>query len=206
MTEVRVAAAQFATTTDLGVNLETCLRAIDTAAREGADLVVLPEFANHISVYESAEHCREVAVDLGGDFLAACAERAASTAMHVVVTVTLRRADAVTVTNVMFGPGGELLGTSDKQILMGNERAFLAAGEVRAPVIDTAIGPIGMYSCMDGVTSETPRGLAVQGARLLTNSLNSFALDEAALHIPVRAAENEVFVVAANKVGPLLPA
>jgi hypothetical protein len=39
----------------------------------------------------------------------------------------------------------------------------------------------------------------------LLNSLNSFALDEAALHIPVRAVENGVFVVAANKVGPLLP-
>jgi predicted amidohydrolase len=40
----------------------------------------------------------------------------------------------------------------------------------------------------------------------MLNSLNSFALDEAALHIPVRAVENGVFVVAANKVGPLLPA
>jgi predicted amidohydrolase len=40
----------------------------------------------------------------------------------------------------------------------------------------------------------------------LLNSLNSFAEDEASLHIPVRAAENRVFVVAANKVGALIPA
>lgn len=58
---------------------------------------------------------------------------------------------------------------------------------------------------MDGVINETPRGLALRGARVLLNSLNSFALDEAALHVPVRAAENKVFVVGANKVGSLVP-
>lgn len=58
---------------------------------------------------------------------------------------------------------------------------------------------------MDGVIFETPRGLALRGAQVLGNSLNSFALDEASLHVPVRAAENRVFVVAANKVGPLVP-
>ena len=58
---------------------------------------------------------------------------------------------------------------------------------------------------MDGVVCETPRGLALSGADILCNSLNSFALDEASLHVPVRAAENRVFVVAANKCGPLIP-
>jgi predicted amidohydrolase len=52
---------------------------------------------------------------------------------------------------------------------------------------------------------ETPRGLAVRGAQILCNSLNSFAFDEASLHIPIRAPENKVFVVSANKVGALVP-
>ena len=46
----------------------------------------------------------------------------------------------------------------------------------------------------------------LRGATLLLNSLNSFALDEASLHVPVRAAENKVWLVACCKVGPLLPA
>jgi nitrilase len=58
---------------------------------------------------------------------------------------------------------------------------------------------------MDGVINETPRCLSLRGAQLLCNSLNSFASDEGSLHIPVRAAENKVFVAAANKVGPLIP-
>jgi predicted amidohydrolase len=58
---------------------------------------------------------------------------------------------------------------------------------------------------MDGVIYETPHSLDLRGAQVVCNSLNSFAPDEGNLHIPVRAAENKVFVVAANKVGPLVP-
>ena len=41
--------------------------------------------------------------------------------------------------------------------------------------------------------------------QLFCDSLNSFALDEASLHVPARAPENKVFLVAANKIGPLIP-
>lgn len=203
---LRVAAAQFASTSDLDENLATCVRMLDEAAATGADLIVFPEFANHISVYSSAEHCRAVAVALDGAWLAALRARVAEHGVHLVVTVTVPRdADRVTVTNVLIDPAGDVVATADKNTLMGNERAYLGGAAAANPLAETAFGPVGLYSCMDGVTFETPRGFAVRGARILTNSLNSFALDEAALHIPVRAVENGVFVVAANKVGPLLP-
>ncbi len=205
--KLRVAAAQFASTADVEENLATCLRMLDNAAETGADLVVFGEFANHISVYENDAHCRSVAVGLDGPWLGEVRSRTAHHGLHLTITVTVPRPDdRVTVTNVMIGPDGSIVSTADKQTLMGNERAFLSGGFEANPVADTPFGPVGMYSCMDGVTFETPRGFAVRGARLLTNSLNSFALDEAALHIPVRAVENGVFVVAANKIGPLLPA
>ena len=204
---LRVAAVQFATGTDLDENLATCLRMLDVAAAEGAELVVMPEFCNHLSVYESQEHCRSVAVSLDGPWLGTLARRSAEHGVYTSLTVTVPRdGDRVTATNVLLSPNGEVAATADKQTLMGNERAYLSAGAEMSPVADTAFGPVGLYSCMDGVTFEVPRTFAVRGARLLLNSLNSFALDEARLHIPVRAAENGVFVVAANKVGPLLPA
>lgn len=180
---------------------------MDAAVAEGADLVVMPEFCNHLSVYESGEHCRSVAVSLDGPWLGALAQRSAEHGVYTSLTVTVLRADdRVTATNVLVDPEGRVAATADKQMLMGNERAHLSAGAEVSPVADTAFGPVGLYSCMDGVTFEVPRTFAVRGARLLLNSLNSFAIDEASLHIPVRAAENGVFVVAANKVGPLLPA
>ncbi len=201
-----MAAAQFAVGTDLDANLATCVRMLDEAAATGAELVVLPEFCNHLSVYDGPEHCREVAVPLDGDWIGTLARRVAHHRMYAALAVTVPRIGGrVTVTSVLIDPDGEITATADKQMLMGNERAYLSAGERPAAVAGTAFGPVGLYACMDGVTFETPRALAVSGARLLCNSLNSFARDEASLHVPVRAAENGVWVAAANKVGSLLP-
>ena len=83
---------------------------------------------------------------------------------------------------------------------------FLERASSVCQIVDLPIGRVGLYACMDGVINETPRGLALRGAQILCNSLNSFARDEANLHIPVRAPENHVFIVAANKVDPLIPA
>jgi predicted amidohydrolase len=204
--QIRVAAGQFAATTDLTENLASCLRLIDEAAANDAGLIVLPEFANHLSVYESLDHCRRVAVELDGDWMSMISQRARALEIGVSLAVTIPRDDRVTITNVLFDAAGEIIATADKQTLMGNERTYLTGGTSGSALADTRYGPVGIYACMDGVTFETPRTFAVRGARLLLNSLNSFALDEAALHIPVRAVENGVFVVAANKVGPLLPA
>lgn len=225
---IRVAAAQFATGMDVTENLATVLRMIDQAAQTKPDVLVLPEFCNHASWYHDTEYAYQVAVDLDGDFLAAVGERARHYGMMIMVNVTLRRpltpqpplpqggrgsqapqqqieTKKITGTNVLFGRDGSIIAVSDKQVLMGNENNFLSKATAVCPDIDLPFGRVGLYSCMDGVINETPRGLALRGARVLFNSLNSFALDEASLHVPVRAAENKVFVVAANKVGSLVP-
>jgi len=203
---LRVAAAQFAVGLDLEANLAACLRALDGAAQGGAELVVLPEFCNHLSWYDDAAHCYRVSLDLDGPFLAAIAKRARQIGAYVVVNCTLRRGgDAASGSSLMFSPAGKLLGVSDKQVLMGHENDFLRRAEAAGPLLQAGGARVAMYSCMDGVISETPRCLALRGAQVLCNSLNSFAFDEASLHVPVRAAENRVFVVAANKVGPLVP-
>jgi len=206
MPSTRVAAVQFAVTEDVADNLATCLRMIDRAAAEGAQVVVLPEFCNHVSWYDDREHARRMAQTLDGEFVAALAAKVREHGIHLMANLTLNREDGRTTgSNILFGPDGQILGVTDKQVLMGSERDHLDPAVAPSPVIDTAIGRVGLYSCMDGVINETPRLLAVQGAQILLNSLNSFALDEASLHVPVRAVENRVWVVAANKVGPLVP-
>ncbi|WP_433655023.1 nitrilase-related carbon-nitrogen hydrolase [Nocardia sp. CA-128927] len=203
----RVAAAQLAAGTDVAVNLDACLRMIDEAATAAAELVVLPEFCNHLSWYADRAHAHRTACTVGDPFLTAIAQRARRHRLYVKIGVTLARAGGRTTgTGLLFGPDGELLGESDKQMLMGAENDYLDPGQSESPVIATPLGRIGMYACMEGVINEVTRSLALRGAQLLLNSLNSFAIDEASLHIPVRAAENRVWVVAANKVGPLLPA
>ncbi|GIV83343.1 MAG: amidohydrolase [Candidatus Roseilinea sp.] len=202
----RIAALQFATGEDVARNLATCLRMIDAAAAHKPHLMVLPEFCNHMAWYADQEHAQRVAVALDGEFLAAIGERARRHRCFIKINCTVRRAgDGVTGTNILFAPDGEPIAIGDKQVLMGNENNFLTPARACTPVVQTPIGRLGMYCCMDGVIPEVARGLALRGAQILLNSLNSFALDEASLHVPVRAAENKCFVVAANKVGWLVP-
>lgn len=203
---IRAAAAQFHVGSDVEANLATCLRMLDKAAAMAPDLVVLPEFCNHLSWYDDADHCQRVSLQLDGGFLAAIARKARELKAYVVIGVTLRRPGGkVTGSNLLYSPRGKLLGLSDKQVLIGHENDFLERATEPGAVVDTELGRLGLYMCMDGVINETPRCLALRGSDIILNSLNSFAPDEGSLHIPVRAAENKVFVVAANKVGPLVP-
>lgn len=203
---VRVAAVQFPIGTDREANLDTCRRMIDAAAAEGAELVVLPEFCNFPSWYDDDEHARLVAVRAGDAWLDGIAERAATHDAFVMVNATRVDDDgAVYGSNFLYAPDGSLAGMTDKQVLMGGESLHISPSVRLTPLVQAPFAPVGLYSCMDGVINETPRVLSLRGARILCNSLNSFAADEATLHVPVRAAENRVFVVAANKVGPLVP-
>lgn len=203
---VRVAATQFHVGADIEANLTACLHWLDEASQCRPHLVVLPEFCNHLSWYEDKQHCFDVSVRLDGPFLAAIADKAREHGFHVVVNCTVQREDgSATGSSLLYSPVGELLADNTKQIYIGHENDFLARAQTEGPVVATGLGRLGLYACMDGVINETPRCLALNGAQLMLNSLNSFATDEASLHIPVRAAENKVYVVAANKVGPLVP-
>lgn len=206
MTTIRAAAAQFEIGGDPAENLDTVLRMIEAAAAERPDVLVLPEFCNHRSIYDSGEHAWQVAIDLDGPWVTAVGEAAARHRCWIHLNCTVRREPGrITNTNLLLSAEGRLAAANDKTVLMGAEGEFLSPADTPAELVEAPFGWIGTYACMDGVIAEVPRGLVVRGAQLLLNSLNSFALDEASLHIPVRAAENKVWVVAACKVGPLLP-
>jgi deaminated glutathione amidase len=211
----RVAAAQYGVERDLEENRLQALAAIHQAAALGVQVLVLPEFCNHAAWYDSQQHAWSVALDLDGDWLQSVAAAAANANMFVQVNVSRRssatdEAAPLFASNVLVGPsvvpaGSTIIAVSNKSVLMGNENTYFTKAESPNPVVDLPMGRVGLYACMEGVVTEPPRHLAVQGAALLLNSLNSFALDEASLHVPVRAAENGVWVVAACKVGPLVP-
>lgn len=204
--EVRVASLQYGATTDVARNLAKTLELIDIAGAEGADVAITVEFANHVSWYEDREQVHAAAIKLDGEWVEKVGAKAKEHEMWIVLNGIVERSpDKVTGTNLMFSPAGELVGESSKQVLMGSERDHFDPGDEVTPLIETPLGATGMYSCMDGVIAETPRSLAVRGARVMLNTVNSFAPDEAALHVPVRAAENKVWVVSANKVDFLVP-
>ena len=149
---VRVAVAQFHVGTDLEVNLATCLRMLDEAAQCQPDLVVLPEFCNHLSWYRDREHCYEVSVALNGPFLDAIAAKAVAHRCHVVVNCTVQRVGGkATGSSLLYSPEGKLLADNTKQIYIGHENDFLDKATSEAPIVDTGLGKLGLYACMDGV-------------------------------------------------------
>ncbi|MCB1710691.1 MAG: carbon-nitrogen hydrolase family protein, partial [Halioglobus sp.] len=158
---IRVAAAQFHVGADIEANLATCLHWLDEASRCRPDLVVLPEFCNHLSWYADRQHCIDVSVELDGPFLAAIAARARELGIHVVVNCTVRRPDgSATGSSLLYSPAGELLADNTKQIYIGHENDFLEPASAEGPVVRTALGRLGLYACMDGVINEPPRCLA----------------------------------------------
>jgi len=210
---LRAAAAQFAVGSDVTENLATARRMIRTAADQGAELIVLPEFCNHLSIYRDAEHAWEVAITTDGEWVEEMAAVARERGVWVQFNATVRRSPAtasaprpwITNTNFVLDDHGVVVSVTDKTVLMGAEGEFLTPADHPSAPIDSPFGLLGSYACMDGIVPEVPRAIAARGARVLLNSLNSFALDEASVHIPVRAAENRSWVIACCKVGPLLP-
>lgn len=198
---VRVAVVQLGIGEDQARNLRHCVGWIAKAATVAAQLVVLPEFCNYPSFYRDQQDAWRQAVALDGPFPRGIAAAAAEHGCYVSVTVSLR-GDAeprVWDSQLLYSPEGRLVARHDKEVLFGQENDYLTPGTRPARVVETPLGRLGLYSCMDGVVPETPRVPALRGAQVLLNSLNSCARDEGELHIPVRAAENHVWVAAANK-------
>src|SRR6478609_3872718 len=204
--EVRVAALQYGVTTDVEANLAKALRMIDLAAAEKPDVVITVEFANHVSWYDNRDQVLAAAITMDGPWVTQVGAKAKEHGVWIMLNGIVRReGERVTGSNLLFNPDGDLVNQSSKQVLMGSERDHFDPGNEVTPIANTPFGTTGMYSCMDGVIMETPRSLAVRGARVMLNTINSFAPDEATLHVPVRAAENKVWVVSANKVDFLVP-
>lgn len=202
---VRVATAQFETGKDKDRVLSEILDLIDAAARGGAALAHFQECCNYPTSYDDREHAWREAITIPGPMFDAISERARRHGIHVSFNAAVRGAfpDAYMV-NHLIGPDGAYIGGNKKQILMWLEREAFCPSDEENQVFDTAIGRIGLISCMDGLIPETSRTLACQGAEIILNSLCSNGVDEAHFHIPARSAENGIFMVYANRIGDMV--
>jgi predicted amidohydrolase len=202
---VRVAAAQFRTGKDADRVLAQMLHLIDEAAAGDADLVHFQETCNYPTSYDSREHAWQEAITIPGPMIDAISARARQHGIHVSFNAAVRGEFPVAwMVNHLIGPDGSYIGGNKKQVLMWIERDAFSPSDEENQVFDTAIGRIGLISCMDGLVPETTRTLACQGADIVLNSLCSNGLDEAHFHIPARSAENGIFMIAANRIGDMV--
>jgi predicted amidohydrolase len=90
-------------------------------------------------------------------------------------------------TGVMFGRKGEVACHYHKQFLATHDQNWFAFGERGCPVVDTDLGRIGLLICFDGRIPEIFRAMAMQGAEVIVDMANFFAMDQADMWGPARS-------------------
>ncbi|WP_152052815.1 carbon-nitrogen hydrolase family protein [Tautonia marina] len=204
METVRVAAVQM--DVKLGNregNLRAILDQIASATGAGARLVVFPECALSGYVFESRDEAMMAAEAIDGPSLGAIASRCAERGVFAVVGMLERDGDRLFNACALVGPDG--LVASYRKIhlpFLGVDR-FVDPGDRPFEVVEAAGLRLGMHICYDGSFPESGRVMTLLGADVLVWPTNwPTRAEPTAEHFPiVRAMENAVYVMAANRVG-----
>lgn len=169
------------------------------------DLLVLPESTFPAYVLGDAD-IDDAQVE---DALTAMRQIAREHACTIVAGVALRQEGVLYNSAVAIDRDGSLAGVADKAFLWHFDRKWFAPAETLAPVA-TSVGKLGLFVCADGRMPGIARALVDRGAEMLvmptawvTGGRDPSSLEnvQADLLARVRAFENNVVLVAANKCG-----
>ena len=201
----RAAAVQtLAALGDFEHNIALATKFTEDAVRQGAELIVFPECMDTGYLFDSPEHCRELAETIpDGPFVAALADLSRKHGVYIASGVTEWDNDRRQIFNsgVMFDRKGEVACHYHKQFLATHDQNWFCFGERGCPVVDTDLGRIGLLICFDGRIPEIFRSMALQGAEVIVDMANFFAMDQADMWGPARSYENGLWLVAATKAG-----
>jgi len=101
---------------------------------------------------------------------------------------------------VIVGPGG-FLDRYRKVHLFFREKEIFSPGDLAFPVVDIGHAKVGVLICFDHFFPEAARTLALSGAQVIAHPANLVMPLFAQLTMRVRALENRVFTVTANRIG-----
>jgi len=188
---------------DLDANIAILRQQTKEAVRQGAQLVVFPECMNSGYLFDSKAHCRKIAEPTNGLYVQAMADLCRQHGIHIASGFTELDEDGEKIFNsgLLLDSKGELILHYHKQFLATHDQNWFEFGERGCPVVDTELGRIGLLICFDGRIPEITRALALQGAEVIVDMANFFAMDQADLWVPARAYENGVWFLAATKAG-----
>lgn len=166
-----------------------------------ADLWVLPELCTTGYQFASAVEVEELAEPVpGGPTTTALSALARGLGCHIAAGVAERHRDRIYNVAVLVGPGG-LVARYRKVHLFSQEKRWFAPGDLPFPVADLGPAKVGLMVCYDHLFPEAARSLALQGAEVIAHPANLVMLGLAQLTMRVRAIENRVFTVTANRIG-----
>ncbi|MEJ2008832.1 MAG: carbon-nitrogen hydrolase family protein [Acidobacteriota bacterium] len=200
---MRVAAVQMdVKILDKEHNLRRVLENLESAAREGAELVVFPECVLTGYCFTSREEALPVAETVPGPSTEKIAAAAKRLGVAAVVGMLERVDGDVFNVAVVITPEG-IQGSHRKIHLpyLGIDR-YDAPGDVPFPVFQAGPARVGVNICFDCSFPEAGRVLKLKGSQILAIPTNWPVGSDTWAHIPkVRAIENHLYVVAADRVG-----
>jgi deaminated glutathione amidase len=213
---MRAAAIQLNSTNDKARNLELAARLVRDAARDGAELVVLPEKWNLLGAATELEAGAEELED--GASIDAAREWARELGIHLVAGSIAERvagAERLFNTSALIDPSGRLAAVYRKIHMFDVEVGGVTYRESEheqpgEEIVTASAGAVevGLSVCYDLRFPELYRILAVRGARLITVP-SAFTLatgrDHWEILVRARAIENQAFLIAPDQVGEAPP-
>lgn len=170
-----------------------------------ADLIVLPELFTSGYFFQSTEHVAQVAEEIPeGRSTERLETWARATGATLVAGLAERAGDQFFNSAVVVAPEG-YMGTYRKVHLYYEEKKHFAPGDLGFPVFDVTDREgrdyrLGVMVCFDWFFPESARSLALRGADVIAHPSN-LVRPNCPRAMPIRALENHVFTVTANRYG-----
>lgn len=169
MTPVRVVCCELAPVVgDLDGNLARAAAAVDAAVAAGAQVVVLPELVTSGYCFASPAQARSVAIPADHPALLGWGVGAAV----VIGGFAELGEDGLLANSAVLVDEGGVRAVYRKTHLWDRESLFFTPGTEPAPVVETAVGRIGVMICYDLEFPEMTRSVALRGADLLAVPTN----------------------------------
>jgi len=184
-----------------GKNLDRVRAMTAEARRRGSEVVIFPELW---STGYDLDRVEEHATPVDEGVFAETAEIAKEHSIHIVGSLLATEDQGYSNTAVVLSPQGQLLGQYAKVHLyrLMEEDRYLVPGQ-KAPVFDLAWGKSALAICYDLRFPELFRKYALAGARVvfLTAEWPYPRVMHWQTLLRARAIENQLFMVACNRVG-----
>jgi N-carbamoylputrescine amidase len=169
----QVGLVQLSCSPDPGANLEKAVQRVSEAARNGAQIVSLPElFRTQYFCQREDPALFDLAETIPGPTTEAMAKVAANVKTVVIASIFEKRARGLYHnTAVLIGSDGTIKGLYRKMHIPDDplyyEKYYFAPGDLGFKAFDTEVGRIGTLVCWDQWYPEGARLTALQGAQVL---------------------------------------
>ncbi|MHB8566325.1 MAG: nitrilase-related carbon-nitrogen hydrolase [Nitrososphaerales archaeon] len=177
--------------------------AINLASKVKSDIYVFPELGNTGYAFRSKEESLTLSESIkSGKSIEIFRSFSQKNKCVVVAGIAEREKDKVYNSSVVI-ERGEVLGTYRKMHLFYRERFWFSPSDDGFKIFELkSLGcTIGVLICFDWIFPEAWRELALRGADIVCHPSNLVIPGKAQIGTMVRAIENRIFVITANRVG-----